>query len=205
MQNQFNGIISKLYHQFNDQLQSMTNMLQQSQQKEGLRIKMLEKQVYSLNLEKNKQKDDINKMQQKIEKMKGSLCDDKISQNERIKIWLTENVRLPIYYDLLINNGYDDMESIRDITDNDLLQIGVDKIGHRKKIIKHAQQIMIKITSSIRKKKPYHTPNKSNSLSPTPIPWTCWNCRCYNIATSMQCTLCGHSNKSTHNLHNDSV
>jgi len=143
MQKQFNGQLQELYQRINNKLQSITNTLQQNQQNESMRIQMLEKKIYSLNLEKNKQNDDISKLQQTIKNINGFnlyLNENEKDKHNEFFLWLTEIVRLRIYYDLLIKNGYDDMESIRDITEDDLIHIGVKKLGHRKKIIKYAHQ-----------------------------------------------------------------
>ena len=69
--------------------------------------------------------------------------DNKMSKVDEVKKWMKETVDLEQYTDLLINNGYDDMESISDLTMNELKDIGVEKIGHRKKIFKHAQNIYV--------------------------------------------------------------
>ena len=55
-------------------------------------------------------------------------------------------VKLPQYFDILIENGYDDLESVGDVTMEELSQIGIDKIGHRKKILKHALLLKDDIT-----------------------------------------------------------
>ena len=55
--------------------------------------------------------------------------------------WLKDTVKLPKYYGLLIDQGFDDLESVEDLTMDDLKQIGIDKLGHQKRIIKYAQQL----------------------------------------------------------------
>eukprot|EP01084_Bolivina_argentea_P164979 286730_1 len=64
-------------------------------------------------------------------------------QIKSVKIWLENVVGLPQYYLTLIENGFDDFESIRDINSNDLIEIGIDKLGHRKKIMKYASNLNI--------------------------------------------------------------
>eukprot|EP01084_Bolivina_argentea_P147362 257838_1 len=184
MENQFQGVIARLYQQMNDELQSVARILHDNQQKESLRIKMLEGQVYALNTEREKQKEDIYKMQQQIN---GLLYNDILPQNERVRIWLTETVGLEQYHDILVQNGYDDMENIADITQMDLMNIGIEKIGHRKKIIKYASKIPKRLYSvpEIKVNSPQDVHEQSN--------WICDNCRNYNVAKSNQCTLCGHS------------
>ena len=58
-----------------------------------------------------------------------------------IGVWLRE-IKLSQYYDTLINNGYDCMEFIRDITDvSDLKDIGITRIAHQKRIFKAIQNL----------------------------------------------------------------
>ena len=50
-------------------------------------------------------------------------------------IWLGE------YVDLFVENGLDDLEVVKDLTMDILRDIGVDKIGHRMKIIKYIDKL----------------------------------------------------------------
>eukprot|EP01083_Nonionella_stella_P026461 72865_1 len=53
-----------------------------------------------------------------------------------VKLWLTKEVQLPQYIDLFMDEGYDEMDTIvKTVTDEDLLEIGIKKRGHRKKIL----------------------------------------------------------------------
>ena len=53
-----------------------------------------------------------------------------------VKDWLTVTVDLPEYFDAFINEGYDDMITITEtIEEQDLIDIGIQKRGHRKKIL----------------------------------------------------------------------
>ena len=64
-----------------------------------------------------------------------------ISEDDKVKLWLKEDVKLPQYIDILIKNGYDDMECIQHITLDEMQQIGIDKMGHRHKILRYAQKL----------------------------------------------------------------
>eukprot|EP01083_Nonionella_stella_P017415 48715_1 len=60
----------------------------------------------------------------------------KNDKESEVKLWLTKQVELPQYIDLFINDGYDEMITIiKTMTEEDLLEIGVTKRGHRKKIM----------------------------------------------------------------------
>ena len=42
------------------------------------------------------------------------------------------DVKLPQYFVALKDDGFDDMESVQGVTENDLKAIGIDKTGHRR-------------------------------------------------------------------------
>ena len=63
------------------------------------------------------------------------------TESGKVYKWLNETVGLPQYYDIFIENGFDDMEIISEMTVEHLKQIGIDKIGHQTKILKYAQSV----------------------------------------------------------------
>eukprot|EP01083_Nonionella_stella_P118193 352813_1 len=59
-----------------------------------------------------------------------------------VKSWLTREVELPQYIDLFLEEGYDEMDIIvKTVTEQDLLEIGIKKRGHRKKILLFIDQL----------------------------------------------------------------
>ena len=56
--------------------------------------------------------------------------------NQAVMGWLNE-IGLNNYYWLFINSGCDDLETILTLNDNDLREMGIQKLGHRKKIMNH--------------------------------------------------------------------
>ena len=58
------------------------------------------------------------------------------AKESKVKEWLTNEVKLPQYFVALKGDGFDDMESVQDVTEDDLKAIGIDKTGHRRKILK---------------------------------------------------------------------
>eukprot|EP01083_Nonionella_stella_P271178 918760_1 len=87
----------------------------------------------------------IKQMKKQLAKLPGNVTDDEehkdISNEDKVRIWLEDTVQLAQYSDLLINDGYDDLETIADLTMQDLINVGIDKSGHRKKIVKYAQKL----------------------------------------------------------------
>eukprot|EP01084_Bolivina_argentea_P309252 534920_1 len=63
-----------------------------------------------------------------------------LSEKEMISLWLNKDVKLAEYFDLFVENGFDKMEYIVYITEQDLIQIGINKLGHRKHILRQIQQ-----------------------------------------------------------------
>ena len=54
----------------------------------------------------------------------------------KVRKWLTHKVGLPQYFDLFMKEGFDDMDTIENtLTNDDLIDIGIKKRGHRNKII----------------------------------------------------------------------
>ena len=85
----------------------------------------------------------IQKQLQEVRRMSTAsfflIVDEKeLTDKERVQKWLEERVKLPQYYELFINQGFEDLDSIRDITKEDLNQMGIDKIGHQRKILSNS-------------------------------------------------------------------
>ena len=57
-----------------------------------------------------------------------------------IKNWLKNECNLLEYYNLFIENGFDDIDLIFDLNNNDLIEIGIKKKGHRMKILKEIKK-----------------------------------------------------------------
>ena len=57
-----------------------------------------------------------------------------MDEQQLLELWFQEN-KLTQYKDLLIENGYDELEVIAALTDSDLRELGVNLPGHRKKIL----------------------------------------------------------------------
>eukprot|EP01084_Bolivina_argentea_P140750 247389_1 len=147
IQKQFIDIINKLYNKINNQLKNISSLLQKTVEKENIRIESLEKQIYKIYNEQN-----------------NFHLHNNTNELNKIKLWL-EDKHLEQYYNVFISNGYDDMEKISDITFDELQQIGIKKMGHRKKIIKYAQKINhnVNIKYNHNHSKSAMSPNSVNS------------------------------------------
>eukprot|EP01084_Bolivina_argentea_P103441 185276_1 len=111
---------------------------------------------------------------------------------------MKETVKLNIYSQLLIDNGFDSMETIIDLTMEELIQLGIDKMGHRKKIYKHIQLLKNK-NKSKQIIKPIYYPQIQQQQQPIASPayssninnWKCPMCDTNNLNCSYLCKLCG--------------
>merc|ERR1711902_341350 len=63
------------------------------------------------------------------------------TEKEKMRLWLENDVKLPEYYDVLINNGIDELSVIKLITKDTLKDIGIYKIGHQMKILNQVNQL----------------------------------------------------------------
>lgn len=78
--------------------------------------------------EMNKPKKERNEETKEM-KMEKSNC-------RELKDWLTNIVKLPKYYNAFVDNGFDDLSFVIGmIREQDLIMIGIDKVGHRRKIL----------------------------------------------------------------------
>ena len=89
---------------------------------------------------------EIAKIKQQIEEMRemhNAQDDEKKeeTEEEKVKKWLENTVKLPQYYQVFMEQGFEDLESIGHVTENNLKEMGIDKIGHRNKIIRYSRQL----------------------------------------------------------------
>eukprot|EP01084_Bolivina_argentea_P125326 222063_1 len=113
MQNQINDLNSKILN--------MSFILENTLQKQNLSIHS--------NVEK------INEQQNSTE--------IQTTQKNHLYDWLNDIVNLPQYYSVFINSGFDDLNSLIDLTMDEMSQIGIFKLGHKKKLMKFIKKIEI--------------------------------------------------------------
>ena len=66
------------------------------------------------------------------------------TEEMKLKKWMEDEVKLPQYFELLKEDGFDDLESVLDVTEDDLKAMGIDKTGHRRKILKFVTKLKAK-------------------------------------------------------------
>eukprot|EP01084_Bolivina_argentea_P133447 235512_1 len=120
--------------QFEARLDSLTSKVDElSKQLNDIRLLLTEEQ-------KDDNLSDIKKememMKQNIQNLMDRNNSPKPEKENAVNVWLRDVVKLPEYIDLFMQNGMDDMTVIEDITMNELNQIGIDKLGHKMRILK---------------------------------------------------------------------
>ena len=73
---------------------------------------------------------------QKNDKMDGWRAIEESRGLAAMRRWMNTEVKLPQYLDLFIANGYDDLSVIQDLSIMDLEEMGIEKKGHRMRIVK---------------------------------------------------------------------
>lgn len=76
-------------------------------------------------------------------------------EEQLLEQWFQEN-KLSQYKELLVGNGYDEIEVIAALTESDLRELGVNLPGHRKKILMR--------TATLRKKLKVEEGVKANAV-----------------------------------------
>eukprot|EP01084_Bolivina_argentea_P198932 340489_1 len=81
------------------------------------------------------------------------------SEHMDIKYWLkvVDEIHYEEYYTLFVKNGYDSMSVIKTMNEQELVQIGINKVGHRKKIILAVDKLNEPGKSTKIEQKPYGT------------------------------------------------
>ena len=58
----------------------------------------------------------------------------------KVRKWLDEEVKLGEYFVLFMNHGFNDLETVMELNEDHLKEMGIDKVGHRIKILKHTNK-----------------------------------------------------------------
>ena len=82
---------------------------------------------------------EIQSLKSIINQYKTTAVENKImnEDKQKVKNWLESEVELPQYLDVLIDNGFDNMERIKDLNKPYLTEIGITKLGHQVALLKN--------------------------------------------------------------------
>ena len=92
--------------------------------------------------------DDINDLRQEmiVIKKRLNLLENEKSDREQFRDWLKNTVKLDQYFDILIENGFEDMISVSKLSKEMLDQIGITKIGHQQRMLHFVDLIKDSVT-----------------------------------------------------------
>ena len=82
--------------------------------------------------------DDLRKRVEKLEENMNRIMNEGKGHNSEmnaVRQWMNNVVKLPQYLDLFVQHGFDDMKVIQALTMNDLQEMGIEKRGHRIRIV----------------------------------------------------------------------
>ena len=71
----------------------------------------------------------------------GNYNNDNKYRREMARLWMKDQVKLMQYFDILVANGYDNMDAISTLNLRHLEVMGIKKMGHRHQIMKHVQEL----------------------------------------------------------------
>eukprot|EP01084_Bolivina_argentea_P306450 529561_1 len=137
----FQLTITNLYQQMCQQIQTLTNKLVQNQKTSQQNITYLQQQIMVLTQKQHSKDHELRQLLQEVNQLKSynniNNDNNNISEEDKVRIWLRDKIKLPQYFNLFVENGYDDLDIIADMNQDDLREIGINRIGHRKKILKY--------------------------------------------------------------------
>jgi len=117
------------------QMEKMTSAIQKIQSRmKQIELKLVKEQ-------KGNNLDDVFKEIDALKKTVNKLSEKVNPKRQQLRAWMEEKVKLPQYYDVLIENGIEDLSTAKLLTMETLKGIGIEKIGHCMKIL-HAVALM---------------------------------------------------------------
>ena len=91
----------------------------------------------------NYMKEDSEFLQEQLDRIgdNGGI-DHKLTDQEVLRKWLKDTVGLEQYFEALVENGFDDLESVTMITMNELDTLGIiEKMGHKMKLLRYITKL----------------------------------------------------------------
>eukprot|EP01084_Bolivina_argentea_P227350 383967_1 len=106
------------------------------------------KQIENIKIEETKDngvvslKKQIETLQQTVNLLMTQLSSKQTNETESaMEKWLNNMVELPQYIGLFNDNGLEDLNTVKLLTEKDLVSIGIEKFGHKLRIIKEIEKL----------------------------------------------------------------
>eukprot|EP01084_Bolivina_argentea_P018105 33758_1 len=121
-------------------MDEMTNLMTTLQQKvNDIELRLNEEQKNDDKIDKVMIMKELNLIKQNMKVL--SKNNNINPEQQRLKAWLQNTVKLPQYYDLFLQNGIDELSVVALIDKETLKEMGIDTIGHQIKILDKAKQL----------------------------------------------------------------
>ena len=115
-------------------------------------VQQLTKEVKDIKMQmteekKNDGNDDLRQQMQLLQKSMSLLMNQSMNNKKEVQKesamerWLKNIVQLPQYIELFHENGLEDLSTVKHLTTKELDMIGVDKIGHKLRILKEIEKL----------------------------------------------------------------
>ena len=139
--------IQKLQHEQQNQNTQLSNVENENKslktQQDSIQneLQNIKQNITKLTQENKTLKQEISGIKSKLQEIDGNNNSNEEEKEplDELKDFLTNikyKVQLPDYYDVLKEEGFDDMEMLKEIKDEDLLDVGIKKKAHRMRIIR---------------------------------------------------------------------
>lgn len=136
------SLLSQMQH-FGDRMDAM------EQRMDGIQMKLDEEQKEDPNLSRRVDQvvKDMNVLKKEVRKL--SSLHRLSPEQQKLKAWMESTVKLPEYFDLFVEAGVDDLDTVAMMDKQALIDIGVDKLGHQIKILGAARKVQVQQTYAL--------------------------------------------------------
>eukprot|EP01084_Bolivina_argentea_P035237 65371_1 len=135
------------YQEHEVRLNSLTTQVDQMMKTMSKMENTLKDIQLQMNEEQKNDNKDLKKEVEEIKKNVQMLLGNKNNDNEmdkdkvEFKNWIEVKLKLPQYYDVFVKNGVETLNVAKLLTNDELNEMGITKIGHKVQILKEIQQL----------------------------------------------------------------
>eukprot|EP00484_Ammonia_sp_Unknown_P002493 CAMPEP_0197076502 /NCGR_PEP_ID=MMETSP1384-20130603/212148_1 /TAXON_ID=29189 /ORGANISM="Ammonia sp." /LENGTH=635 /DNA_ID=CAMNT_0042515359 /DNA_START=30 /DNA_END=1938 /DNA_ORIENTATION=- len=100
-------------------------------------VRMLSEMIVAMQERMNEEKMDKKQIRKEIVclKQRMNIMENERTDREELRCWLENEVKLEQYYEVLVDNGFEDKLSVSKINEQMLVEMGICKMGHQQKIL----------------------------------------------------------------------
>jgi len=160
------NVVTANIHNISNKMQKLADLLTKS-----LKLnKKNEQKIAKLLEAEEKRQSVVMELKNEVNRLKGLALNDSdimvgddMSPRDLLKIFLEKEAKISGYFEVFIENGFESIESLYDITMDDLKEIGIQKLFHRKQLIKCIRQRTGQREESQIRQSTMHDPEGSTS------------------------------------------